>query len=379
MALLLILAACVTSNPYPITLTGDIMVDGPNAIQNGPPRDKVLWQYRTAAAAMRRGHYEEAARYLDDALDRVEGIFSLDKDSKDARRLFDAEAKKTFLGEPYERVMAYYYRGLLYWMVGDLGNARACYKSAQIQDADTEENEYAADYALLDYLEGYINLRTGSTAQQEYERALENARMAKPPPFNPNANVFVFVDYGEGPRKIATGQYREKLQFVGGVSPVRSARVRVHNQTAPAPPYDDLYFQATTRGGRAMDHILANKAVFKSTTSAVGDAAIISGAVIAGQSRRNSEVGLGLIAAGLISKAISASTTPQADTRYWETLPLFISCAPFELPAGEHNATVEFLGEANNVLPNLTKSIVIKVVPDRDTVLFVSDKSIVSL
>jgi len=373
---LVLLTACATSNPYPITLTGDTMVDGPNAIQKGPPRDKVLWQYRTAATALRRGLYDEAALYFDAALDRVEGIFSIDKDSKDARRLFDAEAKKTFLGEPYERVMAYYYRGLLYWMVGDLGNARACYKSAQIQDADTEKNEYAADYVLLDYLEGYINLKTGSATQQEYERAVTSARLAKPPPYNPNANVFLFVDYGEGPRKIATGQYREKLQFAGGTSPVRSARVLVDSTSTTAPPYDDLYFQATTRGGRAMDHILANKAVFKSTTSAVGDAAIISGAVLSTQSRNN-EIGLGLLAAGLISKAISAGTTPQADTRYWENLPLFISFSALELPPGPQTVQVEFLDAANNVLPKLTKTIEINVAPDRDTVLYVSDKSLV--
>jgi hypothetical protein len=30
-----------------------------------------------------------------------------------------------FIGEPYERAMAYYYRGLLYWRDGEIDNARA--------------------------------------------------------------------------------------------------------------------------------------------------------------------------------------------------------------------------------------------------------------
>src|SRR5690606_8881327 len=93
---------------------------------------------------------------------------------------------------------------------------------------------------------------------------------------------------------------------------------------------DDLYFQATTRGGRVMDHVLGNKAVFKSTTSTLGDVGIISGAVLAGHRGRNSaadEVGVGLLAAGLISKLFSSATTPAADTRTWDNLPRYLTFA----------------------------------------------------
>ena len=41
------LAGCVTPVKV-VPLTGNIMVDGPRMITNGPPQDKVLWQYRTA-------------------------------------------------------------------------------------------------------------------------------------------------------------------------------------------------------------------------------------------------------------------------------------------------------------------------------------------
>src|SRR5262245_2981347 len=46
-------------------LTGDPLVDGENFIENGPERDRVLWQYRTALAAMRQGKFEPAKHYLD--------------------------------------------------------------------------------------------------------------------------------------------------------------------------------------------------------------------------------------------------------------------------------------------------------------------------
>lgn len=367
--------ASTGNRPY-IPLTGDPLIDGPRAIEEGPARDKVLWQYRTGLAAMRRAQYESARQYFDDALARLGNIFGPDESARKSRGYFAGEAKKTFIGEPYERVMAYYYRGILYWMDGEVDNARAAYRSAQIQDADTEDKAYASDYALLDYLDGYATVKLGGDGSEEYARALSHARLAKPPPYNVNANVLFFVHYGNGPSKLATGEYGQELRFRGGASMVRSARIIVGQTRLEAPPYDDLYYQATTRGGRVMDHVLANKAVFKSSTDTAGNAAILSGAVLAGN-RRHNEVGLGLLAVGLLAKAVSASTVPDADTRTWDSLPLFLSFAAVELPPGQHTATVEFLDAGNNVLPNLTKTIVIDLpAGGQGKVVYVSDKSI---
>ena len=64
----LLFSGCATTPTHHVTLTGDILVDGPKMIAEGPPRDKVLWQYRTAAAAMRQGKFDVAKPLLDDAL-----------------------------------------------------------------------------------------------------------------------------------------------------------------------------------------------------------------------------------------------------------------------------------------------------------------------
>ena len=58
LALLLTVAGCATTPKHQVVLTGDIMVDAPNAIANGPPRDRVLWEYRLALGAMRRGQFD---------------------------------------------------------------------------------------------------------------------------------------------------------------------------------------------------------------------------------------------------------------------------------------------------------------------------------
>jgi hypothetical protein len=160
--------------------------------------------------------------------------------------------------------------------------------------------------------------------------------------------------------------------------PVHSAEVEVDGQRIRVGPFDDLYFQATTRGGRVMDHILANKAVFKTSTDVAGTAAIVGGTIAASQNNRTSEqVGLGLIAAGVISKIFSATTRPAADTRTWGNLPRYLSFASLSLPPGEHTARVEFIDQAGNVMPNFTKTITFNVPSDgKDKVVFVSDQSL---
>ena len=87
-------------------MTGDILVDGPNMIADGPRKDKGLWQYRTAAAAMRQGKFDVAKPLLDDALLTLGGAYGPDSEARKSRRVFAKESRKNFIGEPYERSMA---------------------------------------------------------------------------------------------------------------------------------------------------------------------------------------------------------------------------------------------------------------------------------
>src|SRR6266511_2135024 len=376
----LVLSGCAsTQSTATWPHSGDPLVDGKAAIEQGPKRDRVLWQYRTAATAMRRGQFELAKQLLDDALLTLGGIYGADKDAKKARRYFSAEAKKTFIGEPYERVMAYYYRGILYWMDGEIDNARACFRSGQFMDSDTEKKEYSSDYVLLDYLDGLATVKLGGDGSDALKRAQALAKASQPPDYDPKVNVLFFAEFGNGPIKYATGEYHEQLRFRAGSSSVRSVRVTADTQVARAEAYDDLTYQAATRGGRVMDHILANKAVFKSTTDTAGDVAIISGAILAGQQGRHSaadDVGVGLLAAGVLSKIFSAATTPAADTRSWDNLPQNLGLAALVLAPGQHAVTVEYLDGAGHPISSMTRTVTIEVLdPPRDTVIFVSDKN----
>jgi len=379
LAVFLTVAGCATTTKHPVALTGDIMVDAPNAIANGPPRDRVLWEYRQATAAMRQGKFDVAKQNLDDALLTLGGIYGKDADAKKARSYFHAEAKKTFIGEPYERSMAYIYRGILYWMNGEPDNARACFRSAEFEDSDAENRQYAGDWVLPEYLDGLITAKLGGDGSDAFKRAQADAKGVKLPPYNPKANAVFFIEFGPGPTKYATGQYGEELRFTTVPSPVTSADLKVDAYQIPIAPTDDVDFQATTRGGRVMDHILGNKAVFKSTTDTVGNVAMIGGLGTAAFSnnRTAQEVGLGVALAGLVSKVISAATVPAADTRSWDNLPRYLSFVSVPLPPGQHVATIQFLDGTGRVLANLTKTITVNITTtDRDKVVFVSDTSI---
>jgi len=371
---LLVLTGCATAPSNSAkSFSGNSVVDA------APARDKVLVEYRSALSSLRQERLDEARRLLDDALLSLGGIYGNDKNAKRARRFFSSEDKKTFIGEPYERAMAYYYRGILYWMDGEPDNARACFRSAQLQDSDTENKDYSGDYVLLDYLDGLASAKLAGDGSDAFQRAQALSKSSPLPPYDTKANVLFFIDYGSAPLKYATGQYGEELRFRSQTSLARSANIIVNGQTIPAQSYDDLYFQATTRGGRVMDHILANKAVFKSTTGSVGDAALISGAVLGSQQGRRSnidEIGLGLVLAGLVSKVVSAATTPAADTRTWDNLPQYLSFAAFSLPPGQHTVRVEFNDAQGRLLSNFTKTVTLNIPAGaRDSVVYVSDKS----
>jgi hypothetical protein len=232
---------------------------------------------------------------------------------------------------------------------------------------------------LPDYLDGLASVKLGSDGAEAFKRAEASAKGIKLPPYNPNANVLLFFEFSPGPTKYATGEYAEELRFRVPPPTVRSAEFSVDGGSYPVAPTDDVFFQANTRGGRVMDHILGNKAVFKKTTDIVGTAAIIGGATtaIASGDRTAQQVGLGIALAGLVTKVISSATTPAADTRSWDNLPRFISFANLALPPGEHLVTVQFRDGSGAVISNLTKTLTVNVPADgKDKVVFVSDQSL---
>ncbi len=404
---LLLLAGCVTAPQMPpIVFTGDPVVDGNAQLAAAPAKDRVLWEYRVAAAALRRGQDAEARAKLDDARATVAGLVSSPSaEAAQARGTFRAESDKPFVGEPYERVMANLYRAVLYWRDGEPDNARALMRDAELIDSDTENKTYAGDWVIPDWLDGYASAKLAGDGTDALARARKNS--AHPlPDYDPAANVLVLVEYGRGPRKYAAGDQGEQLKFAADTSRAVSARLEVAGQSIALTPWDDVTYQATTRGGRVMDHILGNKAEFKKTTDTVGDVAL-AGAVIAAQNTRKEvkrtvigpdgkprvvtetvrdkgaeNAAIGLAVGGLLAKLLAGAAQPAADTRAWENLPQYLSLATLRLPPGDYPATLTFLDAAGAPLAKRTQTFTVTIPapdensivnPPRDTVVFRSE------
>ncbi|MBL9214817.1 MAG: hypothetical protein JNG83_05000 [Opitutaceae bacterium] len=370
--LALLLSGCVGP---PLPTDRELVTTDPKLI-GIPARDKVLWQYRLGLQALRAGRDAEARERLDDAILTMGGIITGTADAARARSLWAAEGAKTFIGEPYERAMAYYYRGILYWRDGQPDNARACFRSVQFLDSAAEDASYRGDYVLADYLDGLASVKLAADGADARARA-EKSAGRELPEYDPAANVLVFAEWGRGPLKYADGQAGEKLRFNLADSAARRAVLTVAGQAVPLPPYDDLNFQATTRGGRVMDYILDRKAVFKDQAGTLGDVAL-TGAIVThevGRGEDKDKAALALAAIGLISKVASGAANASADTRAWDNLPQYLGFAALRLAPGEYPATLRFYSAEGRVLSAHTQELVIRVREGGagDTVVFLSE------
>lgn len=290
------------------------------------PNDITLYTLQTGLAAWSEGRLPESKFYLDNALNVIEGMFADNENAAKARSVWYAEGAKDFKGEPYERAMAFYYRGLAYLAEGDYENARAVFRSGILQDAFAEEQQYRSDFASLMVLEGWTNQLLGdaSQAKESYAEAAKYLPGWQAPAAG--ANLLIIAELGGSPRKLGDGIHNEEIVYRRPKrTPEASAEVMLDGVAYRPVQIEDVFFQASTRGGREIDRVIAGKLSLKTTTDKIGQvtAEIASqGSLIsaAGSGSGGRALG-GLAAIGAISSIISANVQPRADVRYWNNLP----------------------------------------------------------
>lgn len=270
------------------------------------------------------------------------------------------EKIKIWKGEPFERAMANFYLGLVYYMRQDYGNARGAFENALFKlrdytdkkDAKNDYREQDSNFAIGLIMLGRTWQRLGrdDLARANFERARElRPELSQLCDENRHAasNVLLVVEYGHGPQKVRDADGA----FVGfAPNPHEAGLIPPPQVTVDGQPVDlvgmeeapiDLLAMAQDRKWQDIDTIRAIKSV-------AGTGLIIAGAgtSIYGAHEDKDEAliaGLAMMGAGALLKASS-----QADVRQWELLPRTVFVLPLRLPPGTHDLTVSF-PQSNNL------------------------------
>ncbi|MGJ4729696.1 hypothetical protein [Luteimonas sp. SDU101] len=276
----------------------------------------VLNLQRLGLEAIDQRRPDIAARAFDAAIERIELVYANSDSAKKARSLWSSEGVKDYKGEPYERAMAYYYRGLLFLAEGDHENARASFRSAEYQDTISNDETYAGDFGMMSLLAGWASSCAGDPAMAEdfYQRAAtQQPEGLQPPPAG--SGTLLLVESGTSPVKIATGPYGEALKFQAGDNPFAS--VTAGGQALPV--LGDLGWQANTLGGRQIDVVLNGKASFRQGSETVAEVGMLGVQAALGSGDSGAAGALALV--GVAAILLSSATKAKADIRAWENLP----------------------------------------------------------
>ncbi|MBK0394082.1 PDZ domain-containing protein [Ramlibacter algicola] len=299
-------------------------------------RNATLNFERIGLAALSAGDLDTAEKAFEAAVARIDLIYADNPEAQKAKSLWTAEKVKDFKGEPYERAMAYFYRGIVWAAKGDFQNARAMFKQADYQDTVAEAEAYAGDFGLMPYMAGWASYCDGNE-QLAKEFAQQAAKVDKGfVGISAEQPVLVLFETSRVPFKYGGGKYGELLKWQQYEAVLKEPKYEV--QGACVPDADgckpvpgkfivggDVGFQATTRGGRPIDAVLGGKASFREGAEGVANVATAVGAAsldVAMLSGNRDAAGLGMVGmfAGLVAQGMAENTQAQADIREWEQL-----------------------------------------------------------
>lgn len=314
------LAACIAATAPALAMDRD---PAPfiARLESEGDRNRVLNEMEIGTRYFWSEDFGNAAQAFDSCIQNIELVFLNDESVTKARSLWYEEGAKNFKGEPYERAMVYYYRGLVFLAQGDYENARAAFRQGTMQDAFAEEEQDQADFALLYYLEAWASHLNGDRDLRD--ETLKKVEFLNPdlPAFADGDDTLVVVESGLAPRKLGDGANHSYFVYRRGKGFTENGAVlAAASGDIPLYPVEDIYRQASTRGGREVDQIYMGQARFK---RGVGDAgsALAQGAQVFSSVGGSGGIAAGIGAVGAIASLLSSKAKVKADTRTWSSLP----------------------------------------------------------
>lgn len=288
-----------------------------------PMQERVRIVAEVGVNALHYGDIEHARLAFDDALGVMGGTISNPEMLQRVMSLSGAEQEKIFKGEPHERALCYLYRGLLYMAAGEFDNARACFKSAELEDVRTTGNQPTPGYWLsARYFKSVSHQMDHTEDETPYSSNIPEGLGTGS--WHDGDDTIVIIATGYAPRKVVNkskGTYG--LSYVPVRSEVRSVRMRpanplpavlVSTDTLSKPglgeislenPSEDVFVQAISRGRRDMDKVLEAKKGQADTAMGVAGVSEVVGVTAA-------QFGVYGLPVTLLSALISTSAKNQA-------------------------------------------------------------------
>ena len=326
------------------------------------------------------GRKDEAHREMQELRTEFEELYDPESEKK-AQSKWHGEVNKVFKGSPHEMGTFYALLSLSYAERGEYEDAWRCVQNGLLHDADAGNDKYQSDDAFLLYLGSVFADKIGETdsaaqcrsrlkealaarkvAAADIAKHKKSAYAALLDENSPKPNAFVVFWTGAPPQYGRNGKYgetRTTLKGVESAADFMTVSVDGGRETIVPQKLGDINFQATTRGGREMDNILASKADFKQDMKnfqkvSLGISGIFFTAAAAtfDTSKEMLIVSGSLAAAGVTFLVLDGvfycfydKTDPRADIRSWKTLPGQLNVMPLHLPEGKHHFTVkEYVG-----------------------------------
>ena len=319
----------------------------------------VLNNLRLGSACLPDYHLDEAEAAFLKAYEVINSV-GVNDGGRSLGAVLVSENITVFKGEPFERAMANFYLGMIYYMREDYNNARAAFENALFKlrdyvDADKKkddkyrqvESDFALGYLML--AKSFQHTGRDDLAKANFDRlASLRSYLAPLADYSQRGphNLCLVIDYGYAPRKVQAGDGSGiAYQLPPGQSQyIPRPRVLVNGRLVgngpELVPAVDTLAMAHDRKWESIDTIRAIKSITGTgllIASGVEAARGFSGSGSA--QRRDLTAAAALAGAGLLLKA-----TSQADVRHWEMLPRCTFVLPLKVPPGRQNVTVEIPG-----------------------------------